>query len=195
MMGSGVRIPLAAPPPCYPCVRYDVSPMSRAAHVSCLFVAHNSALTPSMRPPVYPSPTIEDSPQQYMHRARMFRDAAGRLVDYTNSEVNWPRYALLMHAIELALKAFAKQREMQGVTLGKRPSNHDLQAWYDLAVQCGLANEPAVARNISVLNELHFGHFTRYPQYRAAPIPDLSVITDQTVEHLMFTITQIVNPR
>ena len=73
----------------------------------------------------------------------MFQAAASKLVSYTSGEQNWPRYAVLLHAIELALKAFAKQCEMQGVTLGNPPSNHDLQGWYDLAVQNGLKGRPS----------------------------------------------------
>ncbi len=45
--------------------------------------------------------------QQYLHRARMFRAAAMRLSDYSYGEQFLPKYALLTHAIELSLKAFA----------------------------------------------------------------------------------------
>jgi hypothetical protein len=147
-----------------------------------------------MRPPIFPMNRSGNEAQQFMHRARMFRDAAPDAA-YTNSEQNWPRYALLLHAIELALKAFAKQREMQGSQLDKLPSNHDLQAWYDLAVRHGLKDDPHIAQNIAHLTDLHFTAFARYPQDRLAPVPDLSVIADETVEYLIDTITQAVNPR
>jgi hypothetical protein len=62
----------------------------------------------TMKPPIFPGLKIEDSPQQYLHRARMFSDAAGKLVDYVNGETCWPRYALMTHAIELALKAYVR---------------------------------------------------------------------------------------
>jgi len=38
----------------------------------------------------------------------MFRKAAEQLPDYFGAEQFWPKYALLTHAIELALKAFAQ---------------------------------------------------------------------------------------
>ena len=72
----------------------------------------------AMRPPIFPPQTIGDTPQQYLHRARMFRDAAMQLPDYVNSEPNWPRYALLMHAIELALKAYARHFYPDGIPAG-----------------------------------------------------------------------------
>ena len=56
-------------------------------------------------------------------------------------------------------------------------------------------DEPGVASNIDLLNELHDGHYTRYPKERATPVPDASVIADLTVDHLIFTLTQIINPR
>ena len=144
---------------------------------------------------IYPMNRSGTEAQQFLHRARMFRDATVKLGDYTSSEQNWPRYALLLHAAELALKAFAKQCAMQSLILGKLPSNHDLQAWYDLAVQHGLKDDPRIAQNIAHLTDLHFTHFTRYPQDRSTPVPDLSSIADETVGYLIDTITLTVNPR
>jgi len=133
--------------------------------------------------------------QQLMHRARMFRDAAANLVAYTSSEQNWPRYALLLHAIELALKAFVKQCEMHGSQLGKLPlHNHDLLGWYDLAIKHGLKDDPRIAKNIPHLTDLHFTAYARYPQHRSTAVPDLSVITDKTAE-LIDTISLTVFPR
>jgi len=158
----------------------------------CLSEVHVKA---AMRPPIFPMNRAGNEAQQFLHRARMFRDATTNLVAYTSAEQNWPRYALLLHAIELALKAFAKQSEMQGANLGKLPHNHDLQAWYNLAVQHGLKDDPRIAQNIAYLTDLHFIHFTRYPQARSIPVPDLSVMADDTAEYLIDTITQRVNPR
>src|SRR4051812_24095156 len=53
----------------------------------------------SMRQPLFSSPTHGlPQPTQYLHRARMFVDATLGMVDYSNSEVNWPKYALLLQA-------------------------------------------------------------------------------------------------
>ena len=62
--------------------------------------------------------------QRYMQRARMFRAAAIRLSDYSNGEQFLPKYAMLTHAIELALKAFALHSVATGKPSGNRPSNH-----------------------------------------------------------------------
>jgi hypothetical protein len=101
----------------------------------------------------------------------------------------------LTHAIELSLKAFAQHSVENGKPPGKEPKQHDLRGWYQLALQYGLQNEPGVAANIDILNELHLTHYTRYPQDRANPVPDASVIADSTVDHLIFTFTHSINPR
>jgi hypothetical protein len=125
----------------------------------------------------------------------MFRDAAIPLPDYLNGEQFWPKYALLTHAIELSLKAFAQHSVENGKPPGKEPKQHDLLGWYQLALEYGLPNEPSVADNLDVLNQLHLTHYTRYPQNRSAAVPDASVIADTTVDHLIVTFTQSINPR
>jgi hypothetical protein len=130
--------------------------------------------------------------QQYMHRARLFRKAAIGLSDYSGGEQFLPKYALLTHAIELALKAFALHSVPTNI---KRPSNHDLQGWYELALAHGLSNDPVISDNINQMQELHFTHYTRYPQPSVAPVPDLSIIADATVDYLIDQLTPIINPR
>jgi hypothetical protein len=70
-----------------------------------------------------------------------------------------------------------------------------LLGWYQLALEYGLPDEPSVADNLDVLNQLHLTHYTRYPQNRSAAVPDASVIADTTVDHLIGTFTQSINPR
>jgi len=151
-----------------------------------------------VKPPIYPPAIAGKRAQQYLHRARMFRAAAGEpsLPDYRNGEPFWPKYALVTHAIELSLKAFAYHWIDSGrAAPAKEPQQHDLLGWYRLAVGYGLADEPGMAEDIALLNELHFGHFTRYPQHRTKPIPDASTIGDTVVEHLITMFTQVINPR
>lgn len=126
----------------------------------------------------------------------MFRDAAVGLPDYVNGQQNWPKYALLTHAIELALKAFADHSIATGKpSPTKQPRQHDLTGWYELALQYGLPDDPGVRENIEILNELHLTHYTRYPQDSANPVPSASGIADSTVEYLISTFTQSVNRR
>jgi hypothetical protein len=148
-----------------------------------------------MKPPMFSISPAGNMAQQYLHRARMFRDAAIPLPDYLNGEQFWPKYALLTHAIELSLKAFAQHSVENGKPPGKEPKQHDLLGWYQLALEYGLPDEPSVANNLDVLNQLHLTHYTRYPQNRSAAVPDASVIADTTVDHLIVTFTQSINPR
>jgi hypothetical protein len=148
-----------------------------------------------MKRPMFSQPLTGNKAQQYLHRARMFMDAAISLPDYWKAEQCWPKYALLTHAIELSLKAFAHHSVAIGKPPGKEPKQHDLSGWYKLALQYGLRDDPSVAENIDILNELHLTHYTRYPQHRATPIPGASVIAGSTVEHLISMVTQSINPR
>jgi hypothetical protein len=148
-----------------------------------------------MKPPMFSIRPTGNMAQQYLHRARMFRDAAMRLPDYSNGEQFWPKYALLTHAIELSLKAFAQHSVENGKPPGKEPKQHDLLGWYQLALEYGLPDEPSVADNVDVLNQLHLTHYTRYPQQRSTPVLDASVIADTTVDHLIFAFTQSISPR
>lgn len=76
-----------------------------------------------MKPPIYPGPTGGTDALRYLHRARMFRAAALQLPDYSNAEQFWPKYALLTHAIELALKALAFHSIASGKTSCKEPKH------------------------------------------------------------------------
>jgi hypothetical protein len=79
----------------------------------------------------------------------MFRDAALGLPDYVNNETNWPAYAVMLHACELALKAFCDQSVEDGAA-ARRASNHDLQGWYDLALEYGLPPDAHTAQGIEL---------------------------------------------
>jgi hypothetical protein len=148
-----------------------------------------------MKPPIFSIRPTGNIAQQYLHRARMFREAAVQLPDYWNGEQFWPKYALLTHAIELSLKAFAQHSVENGQPPGKEPKQHDLLGWYQLALEYGFPEERSVKDNIDLLNQLHLTHYTRYPQDRSTPVPDAAAIVDGTVDHLISTFTQSINPR
>jgi hypothetical protein len=147
-----------------------------------------------MKPPMFSQPLTGNKAQDYLHRARMFSYAANELSDYSGAELNWPKYALLTHGIELSLKAFTDH----SISIGKspptkEPKQHDLIGWYKLALQYGLLDDPAVAENIELLNELHLTHYTRYPQQRTTQIPGASVIAASTLDRLISIFTQSIN--
>jgi hypothetical protein len=146
------------------------------------------------KPPIFPGPPIDADPLQHLHRARQFRAAAAGLADYVNGEQNWPKYALVTHAIELTLKGFVLHFA-RGARVPGDPKRHDLAGWYEAAVSFGLEREPTIEQNVALLNELHESHYLRYPKRSARAVPDLGVMADHTVDHLLFDITQVVNPR
>ncbi len=147
-----------------------------------------------MRPPIFPPPSGSSDAQQYLNRARQFREAAIRLPDSRSGEQNWPKYALVTHAIELTLKGFVFH-SASSKTIPDEPRQHDLVGWYEAAVRLGLEHDSTLAENIDFLNELHRTHFMRYPSRAAGAVPNPEVIADQTVDHLLFEITRVVNPR
>ena len=145
-----------------------------------------------MNPPIFPAPPTGSKPQQYLHLARMFRGAALELPAYVNAEVNWPTYALLLHACELTLKAFCDQCVADGKP-SARARNHDLKEWYAIALQHGLPVDQHVANVIDILAELHLNHYTRYPDNRRIEIPDISNIADDVVDRLIFAVSGLIN--
>jgi hypothetical protein len=95
------------------------------------------------KPPIFPSPTHGlPLPLQYLARARLFRDTTIGDADYVNGDMNWPKYALLLQAIELALKAYCFQRFDDGHPHPKGLHNHDLKGWYEAARVFGLRPVP-----------------------------------------------------
>jgi hypothetical protein len=124
----------------------------------------------------------------------MFMNAAigpPSLPDYVANERNWPKIALLTHAIELSLKAFAAHAVQSGKPGKSEPRHHDLRGWYELAVHYGLKDD--VSDNINVLHDLHEGHYARYP--KVARVPDVINIADATAEHLIGVCTRVINRR
>jgi hypothetical protein len=143
-----------------------------------------------MKPPIFSVQPAGSKPQQYLHLARMFRTAALGMPAYVNGDQNWPAYALMLHACELALKAFCNQS-----VANDRASNHDLQGWYRIALQNGLPDDQHVAAGIDVLAELHASHYTRYPDNRKIAISDLSNIADEVVDRLIGAVSPSIYPR
>lgn len=144
-----------------------------------------------MRPPLFPSPTHGlPQPIQYLHRARMFMKATVGMVDYENIEVNWPKYALLLQSIELALKAYCLNRFAAGHAMERAP-NHDLRAWYEIALRCGLTPDPALADKLSILSPFHLDHTTRYPNDRR-PI-EMPYIAAETAEEVIAAVSPTIS--
>ena len=75
----------------------------------------------------------------------------------------WPRYFLLCHAIELALKAYLA---LYGFTQDELQNEfrHNLEKLLDKAVELGLQINQSAQNEIKLLNEAHTKHWPRYPR-------------------------------
>jgi hypothetical protein len=111
--------------------------------------------------------TQQFAPDDYLARAKMFREDADLLPEMLGYLPNWPVYFLLGHAIELGLKAVEKYCQQsptyQGPN-GTAPDNHDLVGWYEWAKLHGLPSNSAVEKLLPHLSELHQDYFVRYPK-------------------------------
>jgi hypothetical protein len=143
------------------------------------------------KPPMFPSPTHGlPLPLQYLARARVFSDATIGGVDYVGAEMNWPKYALLLQAIELALKAYCYQCSAAGQPLPKSLHNHDLKGWYEAACCYGLRPIPELADSLHILGPVHLDHSTRYPTTRS--IPELANIADNAAHAVIEAVTPLI---
>jgi hypothetical protein len=80
----------------------------------------------------------------------------------------WPKYFLLGHAIELALKAvpefFKQSADYQAPTSMHAPGSHDLAGLYEWAKLHGLAADGLIDSDLPSLSELHGDYYARYPK-------------------------------
>lgn len=140
------------------------------------------------KPPMFPSPTHGlPLPVQFLARARLFMKFAIGGVAYDNGEMNWPKYALLLQAIELALKAYSLQ--------DRRPEpkglhNHDLKGRYEFACVCGLPFMPEVAERLDILGPVHLDSSARYP--KARPIYELADIAEETAQAVLDAVSPLI---
>lgn len=145
-----------------------------------------------MKAPLFaPATAGLSKPQLYLHRARMFRDAAIWLPGYAANETNWPAYALMLQACELAMKAFCDQSVANGHQKASA-SNHDLEGWYSLAIQYGLPTDAYIAEGIATVSEIHKSHYTRYPDNGGIQPRDLSV-TNDVVDALISAASALIS--
>jgi hypothetical protein len=131
-------------------------------------------------------PLLPLQSQELLARARQYRDAALPMVDIVNGHPNWPKYTLVFHAVELALKAaivsFGERRIEKPA--GPEPGNHDLNALYRYAVEYGLAERSEIVDQLTHISELHVIHYARYPQVPVRPVALISQYDDLVDEIL-----------
>ena len=76
---------------------------------------------------------------------------------------SWPRYFLLCHSIELALKAFLALHGESASDLQNK-FGHDLNKLLERAERCGLKLTPDTQAAIQRLAKAHMKHWARYPR-------------------------------
>jgi hypothetical protein len=112
-------------------------------------------------------PSSQFEALDYIARARQFRRGAHNFADVESGQPNWPKYALLGHAAELALKAVPRYFEQGGAyqkTGAAPPANHDLVGQYEWAKLHGSASNELIEADLPILSELHRDHYARYPK-------------------------------
>ena len=77
---------------------------------------------------------------------------------------SWPRYFMMCHSAELALKAFLAWHGKSIAELKKNKFGHDLNNLCEEAANCGLIIEPTALREIKLLHEAHKKMWPRYPK-------------------------------
>lgn len=77
--------------------------------------------------------------------------------------LSWPRYFMLCHAIELALKAYLTGRGHTTYDL-RKGFGHDLEKLLTVAINSGLPLGVLARSEIERLNEAHTKFWPRYPQ-------------------------------
>jgi hypothetical protein len=142
-------------------------------------------------------PTVRALPSaiealRYLDRARQFRRAGTKHVDIENGQPFWPKWFLITHALELAIKAYIVSREKLSLpSPTKEPANHDLVGLYEKAVLWGLTRNPLVMSGLPHLSELHQSHYARYPQDNVIPAALIAQFDDLT-DQLLADVTKAV---
>jgi hypothetical protein len=103
-----------------------------------------------MRPPIFPPQSGGTDAQQYLHRARQFREAATRLPDSRNGDQNWPKYALITSRHRTGVEGLVFHSAASKTILNE-PRQHDLVGWYEAAVRFGLEYDATTAENVGFL--------------------------------------------
>jgi hypothetical protein len=103
----------------------------------------------------------------FFGRAVQFQRAFGELKDPNYPPHDWPRYFMLCHAIELALKAYLAHEGASYKDL--KDFGHNLSQLLTDATQKGLSLTAPTRTAINTLNEAHTKFWHRYPTPEGGP--------------------------
>ena len=103
-------------------------------------------------------------PFEYLDYAEQFFEAFEQLPEERpGGPPSWPRYFLLCHSIELALKAYLALRGSTPGQLRQSERRHNLDQLVNEAVEKGLALPPLAQERIELLHKAHKKYWHRYP--------------------------------
>ncbi len=105
-------------------------------------------------------------PHMFLERAEEFYQAFRDLPP--TPPPSWPRYFMLCHAIELALKAYLSARGKSTSSLKK--FGHDLRTLLSSAASAGLPLGVLSYSEIELLDEAHRNFWARYPKEDGKPV-------------------------
>jgi hypothetical protein len=130
---------------------------------------------------------------EHLERAEEFYQAFRDLDIPERLPPNWPRYFLLCHAIELALKAYLL---FHGATADeiKNPSlRHNLKELLEQAIQKGLPIGPCTRSELELLHDAHTKYWPRYPKQDANLVFILDPFEPYAVELLCSVATALLS--
>jgi hypothetical protein len=108
---------------------------------------------------------------------------------------SWPRYFMLCHAIELALKAYILFRGQRTMSqLEKQELGHKLDKLLSEAVTAGLLVGILARSEIELLNEAHTKYWARYPKKDDKPVFVIDDFEVYAVELLRAIATSLRGP-
>jgi hypothetical protein len=106
---------------------------------------------------------------------------------------DWPRYFLLSHSIELALKTFLAAHGCSAEKLRKK-FGHDLEKLLKEADTHGLVLSPQAHEDIEFLHTAHNNHWARYPKEDGTLIIVVIEEFEKTATELLEQVDKAIYP-
>lgn len=149
-----------------------------------------SSAAPLQRPPM----TDPNVGLDYLNMASDFRQAYRDLGLPDRQPLNWPRYFLATHAMELALKSYLLRHDVAQDPLKGRHIRHDLEALLKKAEKRGLKLETQTRRSIELLSKLHKQFRSRYSIPSGEPVITIEQC-DSDLDKLLMAVSGAANMR
>lgn len=145
-----------------------------------------------------PAATKTTHPVRYpfdaLDRAEEFFTAFRQLPQLPRGRwISWPRYFLLCHAVEMALKSFLASRGVPVERLEQKNYGHKIDRLVKRAIRKGLDIGNA-STELKKLGEAHSNHWARYPHDSGKPVFAVENF-EPYVEELIEAVSQAIGRR